>query len=162
MSRRWRVITTLRANASVISTERPSPSPCEPPGPPTIRPTPASATTIATPVRRDTASCSAAQAISAAAIGETACMNRTFATVVWLSATMKHDDATAVATATAIPAHPIEVNARTTPPRSENETNASSASTAKNARPATCVAVPTDSSRCRTPALDQASAASAT
>ena len=86
---------------------------------------------------RVTCSCSATQAISAATIGATACMKRTFATVVWLSATMNVPDATAVATATAIPAQPIDRNARVTPPRSENETKTSRASTAKNARPAT-------------------------
>ena len=162
MSRRWRVMTRPRAKEREVSAERPRPRPCEPPGPPTIRPTPASATTMARAVRPDTRSCSAAQAISAAAMGETACMKSTFATVVWLRPTMKAADAVAHATATAIPVGPIEENARTTPPRSENETYTSSASTAKNARPATCVAVPTEISRCSTPALDQASAARAT
>ena len=159
MSRRWRVMTRPRAKEREVSAERPRPRPCEPPGPPTIRPTPASATTMARAIRPETASCRAAQAINAAAMGETACMKSTFATVVWLRPTMKAADAVAHATATAIPVGPIEENARTTPPRSVNETYTSSASTAKNARPATCVAVPTEISRWRTPALDQASAA---
>ena len=162
MSRRWRVITTASAKARVISTESPTPSPKLAPGPPTIRPTPPSAMTIATAVLFDTDSCSAAHPISAAAIGATACMKSTFATVVWLSATMNDPDATAVQTATTSSARPISVNDATTPRPPENATKAKSASVANTARPATCVAVLTVSSRCRTPALDQASAASAT
>ncbi len=154
--------TTLTAKASVITTESARPRPGELPGPPTIRPTPASAIAIATPVRRDTDSRSAAHAISAAAIGATACMKSTFATVVWLSATMNVPDAIAVQTATASSARPIEVNALTTRPRFVSATKTNSARAATKARPATCVAVSTDSSRCRTPALDHASAASAT
>ena len=162
MSRRCRVITTATAKDSVITTESASPRPCAPPGPPTMIPTPTSATAIAAPVRRETDSRSAAQAMSAAAIGASACMKSTFATVVWLSATMKLPDATAVQSATATPARPIVAKARTTPSRSVSATKASSAKVAKSARPATWVAVLTVSSRCRTPALDHASAASAT
>ena len=89
-------------------------------------------------------------------------MKSTFATVVWFSATMNVAEATAVHAATAISARPIDPNARTPPPCPEKATNASSPSTAKSALPATWVVVPTDSSRCSAPALDQARAASAT
>ena len=135
MSRRWRVITTASAKASVITTDSARPRPCAPPGPPTMRPTPPSATSIATAVRRETGSRSASQAITAAAIGDTACMKRTFATVVWLSATMNDPEAIAVQTATARPARPIEVNARTTLPRSETATNANRASIGEQRAP---------------------------
>ncbi len=162
MSRRWRVITTASAKDSVITTERASPRPCAPPGPPTIRPTPASATTIATAVRRETCSLNPTQAISAAAIGERACMNRTLATVVWLRATMNVLDATAVSAATASSARPIVRKARSVSPRSVKATKRNRAIAAKSARPATCVAAPTESSRCSTPAVDHATAASAT
>ena len=74
-------------------------------------------------------------------------MKSTFATVVWLSATMNVPDATAVHAATAISARPIALNARTPPPCPEKATNANSPNTANSARPATWVAVPTDSSR---------------
>ena len=106
MSRRWRVITTPSANANIITTESTRPSPCAPPGPPTMRPTPTRATAMATTVRREIDSRSATQAISAAAIGDAACMKRTLATVVWLSATMKQPEARAVRAATASEARP--------------------------------------------------------
>ena len=60
---------------------------------------------------------------------------------------MKLPDAIAVHAVTVSSAPRIDVNARTTPPRSTTATNANSANTAKNARPATCVAVLTVNSR---------------
>ena len=160
MSRRWRVITTPSANANIMTTESTRPSPCAPPGPPTMRPTPTNATAIATTVRREIDSRSATQAISAAAIGDAACMKSTLATVVWLSATMKQPEARAVRAATASEAARIDVKAVTTCPRSMTATKARSASAAKTARPAIWVAVLTSSSRWSTPAVDHASAAS--
>ena len=91
------------------------PSPWDAPGPPTIKPTPPSATTIASALRLDTGSRNATHAISAAAIGAAACMKRTFATVAWLSATMNEPEATAVQSATASSARPMVANGRITP-----------------------------------------------
>ncbi len=162
MSRRCRVITRAPANDSVITSERPRPAPAPPPGPPIITPTPASATTIATPVLRDTDSRSTTQAIRAAAIGESACRKMTFATVAWLRATMKVAEAIAVNPATASSASPIERNGLTTWPPLETATKARSAIAANTALPATWVAESTESARCSTPAVDQATAAMAT
>jgi hypothetical protein len=161
MSRRCRVITMLRAKASVINSEKPIPSTPPLPGPPTMRPTPMSAIAMATPALAVTRSRSAIQASSAAAIGETACRKRTFATVEWLRATMKEPDAIAVQTATPRPAMPIERNAAIARPRSRTATKRASATNAKSARPASCVGVSTASSRWRPPAVDQATAAAA-
>ena len=133
-----------------------------PPGAPTISTTPRSATTIARQARRVIASRSANQAIPAAPIGAAACMKKTFATVAWFSATMNDPDATAVHAATASPAAPIERSAWSVRRRLTATTKTPSARSAKTAQPASCVIVPTDSSRCRTPALDHASAAPAT
>jgi hypothetical protein len=74
---------------------------------------------------------------------------------------MKDAEATAVQTATASPERPIDVNARRVWCPSVIVTNASKATVAKSALPATWVAVSTVSSRWRTPAVDHATAASA-
>ena len=131
------------------------------PGPPTISPTPRSAITMATAALAVIRSRSATQASSAAAIGETACRKRTFATVEWLRATMKEPDAIEVQTATPRPASPIDRNTSTVRPRFVTATKTANATNAKNARPASCVGVSTESSRCRPPAVDQATAAPA-
>ena len=49
-------------------------------------------------------------------------MKSTFATVVWLSATMNAPDETAISAAIARPAPPIARNARSTAPRSATAT----------------------------------------
>ena len=87
-------------------------------------------------------------------------MKSTFATVAWLSATMNVPDATATQPATAMPAQPIARNASSGRPRLDTTTKSASATKAKNARPATCVAVSTVSSRWSAPAVDHATAAS--
>ncbi len=89
-------------------------------------------------------------------------MNSTRATLVWLSAAMKQDEAIATHSATATPASPTERNASTSRPRSTTATYTSSATPANAARPMTCVAVSSVSWRWRTPAVDHATAASAT
>jgi len=71
----------LTAKASVSTSEAPTPITPPLPGPPTIRPTPSNAIAIAIAARPVTDSPSATQASSAAAIGDTACRKRTFATV---------------------------------------------------------------------------------
>src|SRR6187401_3584865 len=71
---------------------------------------------------------------------------------------MKKPEASAVVTATPRPARPIERNAASVRPRFLKATKAASA---RKARPATCVVVPTESSRCSPPAVDQATAAAA-
>ena len=103
----------LPAKASVIMTEKPIPSVPPLPGPPTMSPTPSRAITMASPALAVIGSRSAIQARSAAAIGETACRKRTFATVEWLRATMNDPDAIAVVTATPSPAMPMELNEAT-------------------------------------------------
>ena len=161
-SRRWRVITIATANAKDISSETPSPITSALPGVPNMMATPASAITIAAHVRPVTASRSTTQPSNAASTGEIAWVNSTWATLVWLRAMMKLPEAIAVHTPTPTPAMPIERNAPTTLPRSVRHRNPSSASSAKPARPASCVAVLTSSSRWNRPAVDQAMAASAT
>ena len=94
------------------------------PGEPTMSATPRTATAIAIQLRRETLSPRAAQASSAATIGATACMKRTFATFAWLRATMKDPDATAVQTATPRPGSPIARTAATTPPRARHDDDA--------------------------------------
>ena len=83
---------------------------------------PPSASAIATAVRRVIGSPSATRASSAASTGASARMNRTRATLVWLSAAMKLADAIATHTATATPASPTDLNAWTTRPRSTTAT----------------------------------------
>ena len=61
-----------------------------------MKPTPTSATAMATPALAVTDSPSAIHASSAAAIGDAACRKRTFATVAWFNATMNVPDAIAV------------------------------------------------------------------
>ena len=75
---------------------------------------------------------------------------------------MKLPEAVATHTATATPASPTDLNACTTRPRSTTATYASSAAPANSARPKTCVDVSSVSWRWRTPAVDHATAASAT
>ena len=75
---------------------------------------------------------------------------------------MKPADAIETHTATPTPARPTDLNAWTTRPRSTTATYPSSAAPAKTARPKTCVGVSSVSWRCRTPAVDHATAASAT
>ena len=77
---------------------------------------------IATTVRRVIGSPSVTRASSAASTGATARMNRTRATLVWLSAAMKPPDAIATHSATATPASPTDLNACTTRPRSTTAT----------------------------------------
>src|SRR6478735_1533674 len=161
-SRRWRVITIATANANDISSETPSPITSASPGVPNMMATPETAITIAAHVRPVTGSRSTTQPSNAASTGEIAWVNSTCATVVWLRATMKLPEAIAVEAATPTPAMPIERNAPTTLPRSVNHTRPSSATSANPARPASCVAVLTPSSRWNRPAVDQAMAARAT
>ena len=112
--------------------------------------------------RRVIGSPSVNRASSAASAGATARMNSTRATLVRLSAAMNPADAVAMHSATPTPATPADLNACSTRPRSETATKASSATPANAARPATCVGVSSVSWRWRTPAVDQATAASAT
>ena len=102
---------------------------------------------------------SSAQPSSAAIIGAAACMKRTFATVVWFRARRKVPDEIARKTAIATPDRPIDRNAATVPRRSMTTTSANSAIAAKTARPATWVAGLASSSRCASPAVDHATAA---
>ena len=62
-------------------------------------------------------------------------------------------------TAIARPERPIDRKAATVPRRSIATTSTNSAISAKNDRPATCVAGLASSSRCASPAVDQATAA---
>ena len=112
-----------------------------------MSPTPTSAITMASPALAVIGSRSAIQASSAAAIGETACRKRTLATVEWFSATMNEPEANAVQTATPRPATPMVRNAAIVRPRFRTATKSKSARKAKNARPASCVGVSTESSR---------------
>jgi hypothetical protein len=84
--------------------------------------TPASASAIACAVRRVIGSPSATRASSAASTGAIARMNRTRATVVWLSAAMKLPEAVATHSATATPASPIDRKDSTKRPRSTTAT----------------------------------------
>ena len=151
----------LTANAMVITSETPKPRYSPPPGPPSMIPTPHSATSIAPHARRLIGSPSVIRASRAAAMGDAAWRKSTFATLVWLSATMKEPDAMPVEAAKARPAHPIVRNARHASPRMETNTKAARATVAKTARPASCVAVDRVSSRCNTPAVDHATVARA-
>ena len=65
---------------------------------------------------------SSSHASSAASTGAIAWMKRTWATVVWFSATMNDPDAHATATANPMPATPTERHAATTRPRSVTAT----------------------------------------
>jgi hypothetical protein len=56
---------------------------------------------------------------------------------------------------------PIERKATIVPPRFRAATKSAIATKAKNARPASCVGVSTESSRCSPPAVDHATAAAA-
>ena len=89
-------------------------------------------------------------------------MKRMFATDAWFSAIRNEPDEIAISAAIARPPRPIARNARATAPRSAIAMYASRPTTAKSARPASCVGTPTESSRWRIPAVDQAIAASAT
>ena len=75
---------------------------------------------------------------------------------------MNAPEETAISEAITSPLRPIARKPCTTAPRSAIATKANSPSTAKNARPASCVPIPTESSRWRRPAVDHATAASAT
>src|SRR3954451_10157400 len=75
---------------------------------------------------------------------------------------MKLPDAAATHSATATPATPTDLNASSTLPRSTTTTYANSAAAANAARPQTWVGVSSVSWRWRTPAVDHATAASAT
>ena len=119
---RQRVMTIITANASAATNERPSPARLPSPGAPSISATPASASAIARTVRRVIGSPSVTRASSAANTGATARMNRTRATLVWLSAAMKLADAVATHSATATPATPTDLNACSTRPRSTTAT----------------------------------------
>ena len=156
------MITRLSANASVMPTASASPVALPPPGAPSISATPPSAIAIASAVRRPIASPRKTHPSSAASTGDAAMMNSTRATDVWLSAAMKPAEAAAMQTATPSPATPIERHAARKRPRSATATKSSSAIAANTARPATWVAMSTDSWRCITPAVDHAIAASAT
>ena len=159
---RQRVITTITAKASAVTNASASPFRLPSPGAPSISAIPPIASASVHTVRREIGSPSVTRASSAASTGETARMNSTRATLVWLSATMKPAEATATQTATATPASPTERNAPQTRPRSTTATKASSAAAANAARPKTCVGVSSVSWRCMTPAVDHAIAASAT
>ena len=121
-SRRQRVITIISAKASATRNERPSPARLPSPGEPSMSATPTSASAIAATVRRVIGSPSVTQASRAASTGARARMNRTRATLVWLSAAMKPADAIATHSATARPAIPTDLNASTTRPRSTTAT----------------------------------------
>jgi hypothetical protein len=75
---------------------------------------------------------------------------------------MNEPEAIAVQSATATPAVPIDRKAASPRPRVEMVTRPARKRNAKSARPAIWVAVSTVSSRCRTPAVDHATAARAT
>src|SRR5712692_6348222 len=154
-------MTSVAANEAVMRSDRAIPGRLGWPGPPTISPTPARATTMASQVRRETGSPNTVPS-TAARIGASACMKRTLATDEWFSATMNEPEEIAISAAIASPPRPTDRNARSTAPCSATATYASSPSTAKRARPASCVPTPTDSSRCKIPAVDHATAASAT
>ena len=99
---------------------------------------------------------------SAASTGAMARMKSTRATVVWLSAAMNPPEAPAMHAARPTPASPVDRYAARTRPRSATATKSPSATRANSARPATWVAVSSESWRCSTPAVDQAIAARAT
>jgi hypothetical protein len=88
-------MTISTAKPSAITTASPLPSALPPPGEPTITPTPSSATSIATDVRRLTGSPSSARPSSAASTGAIDWMKSTCATEAWFSATMNAPEATA-------------------------------------------------------------------
>ena len=155
-------MTSASANASAISSASASPARSPPPGAPSISVTPASAIASASAVRRPIGSPSSTRASSAASTGEIAWTNSTRATVVWFSAAMNAPEAVARQSARPTPAIPIERQASRKRPRSAIATNSSSANAAKTARPATCVATSSESCRWSTPAVDHATAASAT
>jgi hypothetical protein len=123
--------------------------------------TPATAIPIASHVLRATGS-PRNDPIAAARIGASAWKKSTFATEAWFSATRNEPEESASRTTIAIPPRPVARNACASPPRSDSVTQASSPIAANTARPATCVAVETDSSRWNRPADDHATAASAT
>ena len=74
---------------------------------------------------------------------------------------MNETEEAAISAATASPVRPMARKARTTWPRSATATNTKMARIANAARPAICEARPRWSCRCRIPASDHASAASA-
>ena len=119
---RQRVITIIRANASTTTNARTSPARLPAPGSPSISVTPTRAMAIAATVRRVIGSPSVTQARSAASTGARARMNRTRATLVWLSAATKLAEAVATHSATAMPARPMDLNDWTTRPRSTTAT----------------------------------------
>ena len=75
---------------------------------------------------------------------------------------MNAPDEAAISAATARPARPLARNEAMTRPRSVNATKTPIPSIANSARPASCVARSTVSSRWKRPAVDHAIAASAT
>ena len=78
-----------------------------------------------------------------------------------VSAVTNEPDETVISAATASPGRPVARKARTTWPRSATATNSSTARNANAARPASCEARFICSWRCRIPASDHISAASA-
>jgi hypothetical protein len=130
-------------------------------GAPAISTKPATVTPIAAQVRGRTGS-PASRPISAAASGINAWTITTFATEVSLSAVMNEPDVIAMSTATASPGRPIARKARITWPRSATATNTSTARNANAARPANWEARLMCNWRCKIPARDHISAASAT
>jgi hypothetical protein len=116
-SRLCLVITIVAANETVITSESARPPALGRVGPPTITPTPVSAIAIESQVRRITGSPTSIPS-AAARSGASASMKRMFATLEWLSATMKVPDEIAISPAIASPPRPIALNASPSPPRS--------------------------------------------
>jgi len=121
---------------------------------------PSTASAIAAQVRGVSGSCSHQNANSPARIGVIAWITSTCATVVWLSATMKLAEATAIPPATSSPAAlATERNATRSLTPSPKRTNASTARKANIARPTIWSAAPAATWRWRMPPVDHASAA---
>ena len=156
------MITIVAANETDISTESAKPRALGRLGPPTITATPATATAIASHVRRPTRSPTSIPK-TAASTGARPCRKSTFATEVWFSAAMNEPDETAISAAIARPARPIARKEATTRPALGRPTMKTPIpSIANRARPASCVPRLTVSSRWNSPAVDHAIAASAT
>jgi len=134
---RWRrAMTITTANASGETTAISSPSALPPLGTPTITPMPRTANAIAPQVRGESGSRKVQNANSPVRIGVIAWISSTCAMLVWFNATMKLADATAMPAATATPARlATDLNAARRPTLSPATTNASTAASAKSARP---------------------------
>jgi drug/metabolite transporter (DMT)-like permease len=159
-SDRCRATTIVAANVSMVISENTVPASPGRVGAPAITAKPATATPIAAQVRGRTGS-PARRPSSAAASGTSAWMTRTLATEVSCSAVTNEPDETAISAAIDNPGRPVARKARTSWPRSATATNTRTATKANAARPASCEARFRCSWRCRIPASDHISAASA-